>query len=155
MEVPESAAKPHHGISFTQAVGGRWGTNVVRVRLWRFRRPVLCKRLTTAFLVCSPWTVMCQELLRVLGSMMSTNDLRAPVADITTGDVVRLKSGGPTMTVGLLHSDRPTWLCDWFDGSTNFSGYFAPEMLALADSEEGEKAESWMRLLTVKPTEPE
>lgn len=38
------------------------------------------------------------------------------------GDVVRLKSGGPKMTVDQLDGAR-IW-CDWFEGSKKFSDSF-------------------------------
>lgn len=47
------------------------------------------------------------------------------------GDVVRLKSGGPKMTVSHI-KDGNVW-CTWFVGETDpKNAYFKPEMLALA-----------------------
>lgn len=31
------------------------------------------------------------------------------------GDLVQLKSGGPTMTLRRFTSVRENWICDWFD----------------------------------------
>jgi uncharacterized protein YodC (DUF2158 family) len=55
------------------------------------------------------------------------------------GDVVRLKSGGPKMTVtqtgktAMLGEDA-VW-CVWFDGQKKFSDTFAPEALEPASHE--------------------
>ncbi|KEY19823.1 YodC family protein [Kaistella antarctica] len=32
-----------------------------------------------------------------------------------SGDLVQLKSGGPTMTIRRYDSTRHNWYCDWFD----------------------------------------
>lgn len=45
------------------------------------------------------------------------------------GDVIRLKSGGPQMTVNQLHSDS-TVECFWFDSNDiRLHGNFAPDAL--------------------------
>lgn len=48
-----------------------------------------------------------------------------------TGDIVKLKSGGPPMTVKELGpEDRGgEYLCEWFSGSTLKSSNFAPDSL--------------------------
>ncbi len=43
------------------------------------------------------------------------------------GDVVQLKSGGPSMTVVLL--DARGVCCNWFDGGTLLQGTFSPDAL--------------------------
>jgi uncharacterized protein YodC (DUF2158 family) len=49
------------------------------------------------------------------------------------GDVVRLKSGGPKMTVDQIDasSSRKTVWCDWFEGSKKFSDTFPPTSLEI------------------------
>ncbi len=44
------------------------------------------------------------------------------------GDVVRLKSGGPAMTVEVVVSDQMVACC-WFDGARRLSAMFRIEML--------------------------
>jgi uncharacterized protein YodC (DUF2158 family) len=51
-----------------------------------------------------------------------------------TGDVVKLKSGGPLMTVTLI-GDRygmPIAYCSWFEGTNNKSADFPPDSLEIA-----------------------
>jgi uncharacterized protein YodC (DUF2158 family) len=53
------------------------------------------------------------------------------------GDVVRLKSGGPKMTVTqigerALIGGLAVW-CVWFDGQKKFEDTFTPEALEVAD----------------------
>lgn len=45
---------------------------------------------------------------------------------ISVGDVVTLKSGGPTMTVNTIgdHYGTLTAWCDWFDGKKQCNGTF-------------------------------
>ena len=47
------------------------------------------------------------------------------------GDIVRLKSGGPAMTVSSEESGG-AFLCQWFDAATFGEGSFKPESLELA-----------------------
>lgn len=57
-----------------------------------------------------------------------------PMADgFEKGEVVKLKSGGPKMTV---HSEKhrsSKLICVWFDGTERKSGSFHPETLKKAD----------------------
>lgn len=46
------------------------------------------------------------------------------------GDVVRLKSGGPPMTIGAI-DDRGGILCEWFKDAELKSSYFASHSLEL------------------------
>ena len=49
------------------------------------------------------------------------------------GDLVKLKSGGPTMTVNSWkHYGR--WECTWFSGKKHETGEFSPDALVLDDS---------------------
>ena len=51
------------------------------------------------------------------------------------GDVVKLKSGGPKMTVtqtGDLHGEHTVW-CVWFVGTKKEEDTFAPEALEKSD----------------------
>lgn len=51
---------------------------------------------------------------------------------IVVGAVVRLRSGGPAMTVmHLPHPKRETAVCQWFDGSELKVGNFPMESLVL------------------------
>lgn len=43
-----------------------------------------------------------------------------------TGDVVRLKSGGPTMTVSEIESTTGAVLCTWFDSTEKRSDSYFP-----------------------------
>lgn len=47
------------------------------------------------------------------------------------GDVVRLKSGGPKMTVTQIGErlGAPTVWCSWFDGTKKLDGDFPPSAL--------------------------
>jgi uncharacterized protein YodC (DUF2158 family) len=54
-------------------------------------------------------------------------------AEIKVGDVVRLKSGGPEMTVknvgkGTLGDHLPA-SCDWFDGAEANEGLVSPDVV--------------------------
>lgn len=55
------------------------------------------------------------------------------------GDVVRVKSGGPRMTVtqtgAAAMTDEPTVWCVWFDGPKKMNDIFAPEALELVPAE--------------------
>ena len=50
------------------------------------------------------------------------------------GDIVRLKSGGPNMTlerININYKDRLMWVCVWFDGTQNKTADFLQEALEL------------------------
>lgn len=52
---------------------------------------------------------------------------------IKAGDIVQLKSGGPTMTVKQvedLHGAMTAW-CDWFDGKKQADGTFPVTRLVI------------------------
>lgn len=54
-------------------------------------------------------------------------------AKFAVGDVVKLKSGGPDMTVRNLPSElTKTYTCQWFAGKKLESGHFAEESLDTA-----------------------
>jgi uncharacterized protein YodC (DUF2158 family) len=48
--------------------------------------------------------------------------------EIKTGDVVKLKSGGPKMTADM-HSTTGIWSCKWFVGEDLHYGDFESEAL--------------------------
>lgn len=63
------------------------------------------------------------------------------MAEFKTGDLVKLKSGGPTMTVQSVVDDRV--YCQWFAGSKLDSGSFPRESLVRAEeNDKGEKRKS-------------
>lgn len=49
------------------------------------------------------------------------------------GDLVVLKSGGPTMTVAILNSSSGNLWCTWFAGKKNERALFDPDALVPAD----------------------
>ncbi|EEW1253159.1 DUF2158 domain-containing protein [Escherichia coli] len=50
--------------------------------------------------------------------------------EFKTGDIVKLKSGGPDMTIRLFSSTQGnSFLCQWFAGKKLEQGYFRPESL--------------------------
>lgn len=49
-----------------------------------------------------------------------------------TGDIVRLKSGGPGMTVEYVHQDGRIF-CHWFAGNKLEAGSFEPDAIDLED----------------------
>lgn len=55
------------------------------------------------------------------------------MADFKVGDVVRLKSGGPLMTIRVIDNDGTREIyCDWFDSKDELKGTrFIDETLAL------------------------
>ena len=51
------------------------------------------------------------------------------------GSVVRLKSGGPQMTILIMES-KSLFLCGWFDKDNNFhKQYFSKEILSLMEDQ--------------------
>lgn len=54
------------------------------------------------------------------------------MADIRTGSVVKLRSGGPAMTVGQVVNSL--YVCQWFDGTELKSGHVHRDALAPADA---------------------
>jgi len=65
------------------------------------------------------------------------------MADFKPGDVVRLKSGGPNMTV-TSHGDKIKFFrgqifCQWFVGTKLEKGHFSPDVLILVDELENKK----------------
>ncbi|MEI7209242.1 DUF2158 domain-containing protein [Pectobacterium carotovorum] len=47
-----------------------------------------------------------------------------------SGDIVKLKSGGPDMTVKIYSSSQgDSFLCQWFAGKKLEQGYFKPDSL--------------------------
>lgn len=62
------------------------------------------------------------------------------MAEFKVGDVVKLKSGGPNMTIegrtqeyGV--TSKTHWHCVWFDGPQNYKEDFSETVLELADDE--------------------
>ena len=56
------------------------------------------------------------------------------MADFKTGDVVKLKSGGPPMTVSGLPAGNSSVLpCSWFDGADVKHSTFMPAALMPCD----------------------
>lgn len=52
------------------------------------------------------------------------------------GDVVRLKSGGPKMTVhGKAAQTSSSYICIWFEGTKQVNGQFGSETLTAAEPE--------------------
>ncbi len=45
------------------------------------------------------------------------------------GDIVALKSGGPSMTVAEYDEDIEQYVCQWFVGPTLQYGHFSPSVL--------------------------
>ena len=56
-------------------------------------------------------------------------------SEFQSGDIVRLKSGGPNMTVRHLDSFG-NYFCQWFSGSKLQSGNFDPGSLEIAPEPE-------------------
>jgi uncharacterized protein YodC (DUF2158 family) len=52
------------------------------------------------------------------------------------GDVVRLKSGGPKMTI--LGGNGKQWVCQWFNNTGLDQGTFAEASLEIAENHEGD-----------------
>lgn len=58
------------------------------------------------------------------------------MADFKIGDKIKLKSGGPTMTVHEVDPDQGICLCSWFDIDDRYcSQEFYVEMLILEEEE--------------------
>jgi uncharacterized protein YodC (DUF2158 family) len=55
--------------------------------------------------------------------------------NIQIGDLVKLKSGSPRMTVTAIAGNRENCVCAWFDGATMREGNFHPEALKKVDSQ--------------------
>lgn len=54
--------------------------------------------------------------------------------EFNSGDIVKLKSGGPEMTVKHWYALQSGFECQWFAGKKLESGYFNPESLELVKS---------------------
>jgi uncharacterized protein YodC (DUF2158 family) len=54
------------------------------------------------------------------------------MAKFKEGDTVRLRSGGPLMTVKTLHADGTLW-CEWFDKNKLEGAEFKPASLEADD----------------------
>jgi uncharacterized protein YodC (DUF2158 family) len=69
---------------------------------------------------------------------MSTWDIEEEDMSFEVGDVVFLKSGGPSMTVAKLLEDGSV-IVNWFGGEPGnpYAACFQPEMLELVDDEDG------------------
>ncbi|STX29971.1 Uncharacterized small protein [Legionella beliardensis] len=52
---------------------------------------------------------------------------------LKVGDVVKLKSGGPRMTISYLGKEEQIE-CIWFDGNNKSKGYFHKDSVKLDDS---------------------
>jgi uncharacterized protein YodC (DUF2158 family) len=50
-------------------------------------------------------------------------------AKFAVGDIVKLKSGGPEMTVNDVPTGSGSYLCQWFAGKKLESGRFPPDSL--------------------------
>lgn len=62
-----------------------------------------------------------------------------PDRELKIGDVVRLKSGGPDMTISAPGADSRIWSCCWFgDGEKLQVGFFPTAILVLGDEDEDE-----------------
>lgn len=51
--------------------------------------------------------------------------------EVTIGTIVKLKSGGPDMTVKGYSSSQESYVCQWFAGKKLEQGYFRVESLEL------------------------
>jgi uncharacterized protein YodC (DUF2158 family) len=59
------------------------------------------------------------------------------------GDVVKLKSGGPLMTVtnpGSTTGEHAVVSCSWFDGTTPHASVFPPDTLEIVENPQGSPA---------------
>jgi uncharacterized protein YodC (DUF2158 family) len=58
------------------------------------------------------------------------------VVAFNVGQIVKLKSGGPKMTIASSpRGDRKHYTCEWFAGSTNKSSSYPEAVLELAPEE--------------------
>jgi uncharacterized protein YodC (DUF2158 family) len=57
--------------------------------------------------------------------------------DFKTGTIVRLKSGGPTMTVKVWSTSQDQYVCQWFAGKKLEQGFFHPDSLIVVDDAAG------------------
>jgi uncharacterized protein YodC (DUF2158 family) len=72
---------------------------------------------------------------RISLSLIATTSMGVNIAEqIKKGDVVKLKSGGPKMTVTQVgeRMGAPTVWTTWFDGTKAIEGAFPPEALEVA-----------------------
>ena len=53
--------------------------------------------------------------------------------NITYGDIVKLKSGGPKMTLSSFRASYNQVYCEWFDGGNHKKGTFVMEVLKYAE----------------------
>ena len=53
-------------------------------------------------------------------------------AEFNKGDVVKLKSGGPKMTIGYKTASKG-WMCNWFVGEQAMKEVFGGEQLEKAE----------------------
>lgn len=70
--------------------------------------------------------------------MQTKFDKEVPMSgQLVVGDVVRLKSGGPVMTVTTVgeHYGTPTIWCTWFDQKGSQNGTFPPAALRKEEDE--------------------
>ena len=61
------------------------------------------------------------------------------MAKYDVGDIVKLKSGGPKMTIRGKHEHSGQFFCQWFAGSKLSDGLFPPESLVRVKEEKDEK----------------
>lgn len=61
----------------------------------------------------------------------------ASMSQFKVGDVVRLKSGGPRMTIVSLKAGMTSdHRCSWFEGAQPKDGHFPPEALEPAEKDD-------------------
>ncbi|WP_433785483.1 YodC family protein [Pseudomonas frederiksbergensis] len=53
--------------------------------------------------------------------------------EFKVGNIVKLKSGGPDMTVKYYRAPGEVYVCQWFAGKKLDSGEFKPESLVMVD----------------------
>ena len=58
------------------------------------------------------------------------------MSDFEKGETVRLKSGGPTMTVSDTDTIKGEVKCNWFSGAKRQKGRFEPEELERVEEDE-------------------